>query len=113
WMGGIPVLGYDVAPGGGRMVVNNEEAERVRAIFTLYLEYRSVDQVLAALQAQGWRSKHWTAKTDTRHTGRPFTKASVARLLSTVLYIGQVRHDGKTYPGEQVSIAVESVWHEV
>ena len=47
WMGGVPVLGYDVAPGGGRLVVNNEEAERVRAIFTLYLEYR--------LSIRSWR----------------------------------------------------------
>jgi hypothetical protein len=101
WMGGIPVLGYDVAPGGGRLVVNREEAERVRAIFALYLEYRSVGQVLDAAQAQGWRNKHW-----------PFTKASLERLLSNVLYIGEVRHEGKTYPGEQAGIIEESVWRE-
>jgi site-specific DNA recombinase len=112
WMGGVPVLGYDVAPGGGRLVVNNEEAERVRAIFTLYLEYRSVEQVLAAVQTQGWRNKHRTAETETPHAGRPFTKASLERLLSNVLYIGQVRHEGKTYPGEQASIIEESVWCE-
>jgi site-specific DNA recombinase len=70
WMGGVPVLGYDVAPGGGRLVVNNEEAERVRAIFTLYLEYRSVEKALAAVQAQGWRNKHRTAETDTPQAGR-------------------------------------------
>jgi DNA invertase Pin-like site-specific DNA recombinase len=113
WMGGVPVLGYEVAPGGGRLVVNNEEAERVRAIFTLYLKYRSVDQALAAVQAQDWKNKHWTAETATPHAGRPFTKASLERLLSNVLYIGQVRHDGKTYPGEHASIVEESVWHEV
>jgi hypothetical protein len=32
------VLGYDVDPGGGRLVVNEEEAERVRAIFALFEE---------------------------------------------------------------------------
>lgn len=26
WVGGCPVLGYDVAPGGGRLVVNEPEA---------------------------------------------------------------------------------------
>ena len=112
WMGGVPVLGYDVVPGGGRLVVNREEAERVRAIFALYLECRSVEQVLAAVQTQGWRNKRWTAETDTPHAGRPFTKASLERLLSNVLYIGQVRHEGKTYPGEQASIIEESVWRE-
>jgi DNA invertase Pin-like site-specific DNA recombinase len=113
WMGGIPVLGYDVAPGGGRLIVNSEEAERVHAIFALYLECRSVEQVLAAVQAKGWRNKRWTAETETPHAGRPFTKAGLERLLSNVVYIGQVRHEGKTYPGEQASIIEESVWREV
>jgi site-specific DNA recombinase len=30
WIGGIPVLGYDVPPGGGRLIINDEEAVRVR-----------------------------------------------------------------------------------
>jgi DNA invertase Pin-like site-specific DNA recombinase len=112
WMGGIPVLGYDVAPGGGRLVVNTEEAERVRAIFARYVEYRSVDQVLAAVQAQGWRNKRWSAHALPADAGRPFNVASLERLLSNVLYIGQVRYEGKTYPGEQASIVEESVWRQ-
>ena len=35
WTGGIPVLGYDVDPRGGRLVVNEEEAARVREIFAI------------------------------------------------------------------------------
>jgi site-specific DNA recombinase len=35
WIGGIPVLGYDVDPRGGRLVVNQKEAERVQEIFAL------------------------------------------------------------------------------
>jgi site-specific DNA recombinase len=31
WVGGTPVLGYDVAPGGGMLVINEEEASQVRA----------------------------------------------------------------------------------
>src|SRR6266516_1247360 len=52
WMGGIPVLGYDVASGGGKLVVNTQEAECVRALFALYLECGSLDQVLAAVLAR-------------------------------------------------------------
>ncbi len=29
WVGGTPLLGYDVAPGGGSLVVNSSEARRV------------------------------------------------------------------------------------
>src|SRR6266404_710911 len=51
WMGGIPVLGYDVAAGGGKLVVNEEEAAQVRAIFGFYLQHRSLDGVLAEVQS--------------------------------------------------------------
>ena len=106
------MLGYDVAPGGGRLVVNQEEAKRVRAVFALYVECRSTDELLAAVQAQGWINKHWKTNTVTAEAGSPFTKKNLERLLSNVLYIGQVRYQGKTYPGEQASIVAERVWRE-
>src|SRR5713226_8035601 len=112
WTGGIPVLGYDVAPGGGRLVVNNEEAKRVRALFAVYLECRSADKLLATAQERDWRNKRWTAKTGMPNVGKPFTKAGLERLLTNVLYIGQVQYEGKTYAGEQAGIVEESVWRE-
>src|ERR1700704_4605551 len=41
WSGGRPMLGYDVDPRGQRLSVNAEEAERVRAMFALFLEHES------------------------------------------------------------------------
>ena len=113
WMGGIPVLGYDVAPGGGRLVVHDDEAQRVRAIFDLYLEYRSTDQVLAVLQARNWTHKVRRATGVTPPAGKPFPKASLERLLRNPLYTGRVQHQGETYPGEQARIVEEGVWREV
>src|SRR6266851_4895044 len=57
WVGGTPVLGYDVAVGGGKLVVNSEEARRVRAIFALYLELQSVDKLAVDLQKRRWVNK--------------------------------------------------------
>lgn len=37
WIGGNLLLGYDVAPAGGKILVNAEEAERDRQILGLYL----------------------------------------------------------------------------
>ena len=54
------MLGYDVDPGGGRLVVNEEEAERVRAIFALFEETGSARQTLAEIERRGWRLKSWT-----------------------------------------------------
>jgi hypothetical protein len=53
----------DVDPGGGRLVVNEEEAERVRAIFALFEEYGSARRTLAEIERRGWRLKSWTLKT--------------------------------------------------
>src|ERR1700686_987150 len=50
WVGGCPVLGYDVDPGGGRLIVNEEEAARVRAIFALFEEHGSVLPALAGIE---------------------------------------------------------------
>jgi site-specific DNA recombinase len=35
WAGGHPILGYDIDPQGLRLVVNEDEAVRVRAILAL------------------------------------------------------------------------------
>jgi len=82
WVGGTPVLGYDVDPHGGRLVVNEKEAERVRDIFELYGRHRSLPAVIAELTQRGWRTKVWKSKRGRKHSGRPFTKASLTYLLT-------------------------------
>src|SRR5215467_10871598 len=47
WAGGMPLLGYDVQPRSSKLVVNESEARRVRAIFTLYLQHEGWLPVLA------------------------------------------------------------------
>ena len=66
WVGGVPVLGYDVSPKGGSLVVNEGEAERVRAIFDMYLEYGSLMPVIKELDHRGWALKAWTTRRGTR-----------------------------------------------
>jgi hypothetical protein len=55
-------LGYDLDPGGQRLAVNAEEAERVRAIFALFLEYQSLPLVVRELEARGWTNKRWRTR---------------------------------------------------
>src|ERR1700730_7246272 len=50
WIGGYPVLGYDIDPAGGRLVVNEEEAKQGRAIFALFEKSRSVLLSLAEVR---------------------------------------------------------------
>jgi site-specific DNA recombinase len=113
WVGGRPVLGYDVDPGGGRLLVNEEEAERVRSIFALFEEHGSVQRTLAEIQRRGWRLKSWTRKRGQFREGGPFTLNALRRLLSNILYTGAVRHRGQTYPGQQAPILAPGVWERV
>jgi DNA invertase Pin-like site-specific DNA recombinase len=53
WTGGVQVLGYDVHPDGGSLVVNEDEAAIVRQIFDLYLELGSIQAAVAELNRRG------------------------------------------------------------
>ena len=113
WVGGCPVLGYDVDPGGGRLVVNEEEAERVRAIFALFEEHRSIPATLVEIERRGWRLKSWTRKNGQFHAGGEFATNSLLRLLTNVIYNGAVRHKGQVYPGEQAAIITPETWERM
>jgi site-specific DNA recombinase len=113
WVGGCPVLGYDVDPGGGRLVVNEAEAEQVRAIFALVQAKGSLALTLAEVQRWGWRLKSWTRRGGGFRTGGAFTLTSLRRLLSNILYTGAVCHKGHTYPGQHAAIVEPGVWERV
>jgi site-specific DNA recombinase len=83
WVGGCPVLGYDVDPGGGRLVVNEEEAVRVRTIFELFEEHGSARLTLAEIERRDWRLKSWTRQTGQFRAGGPFALDSLRRLNET------------------------------
>jgi len=113
WVGGNLVLGYDVAPRGGALVVNEEEAQRVRAIFALYLEYGSLMPVIEELDRRGWHVKAWTTREGRRVGGKPFTKNRLYNLLTNVIYLGKVDYGGRIYDGEHARIVDDQTWNQV
>jgi site-specific DNA recombinase len=113
WVGGTPVLGYDVDLAGGRLVVNENEARRIREIFALYVQHKSLSPVVAELRRRRWTTKSWKSKSELQHVGRAFTKASLRRLLMNAIYAGKVEHRGTIYAGEHASIVEPSIWDEV
>jgi site-specific DNA recombinase len=113
WVGGMPVLGYDIVAGGGRLIVNEKESRRVRDIFALFAEHQSLSTVVAELARRRWKTKSWTSQNGRAHSGRDFGKASLRRLLTNAIYAGNVEHRGTIYTGEQAAIVEASVWQEV
>jgi DNA invertase Pin-like site-specific DNA recombinase len=113
WVGGTPVLGYDIAEIGGKLLVNLEEAHRVQAIFTLYLQHRSLESALAEIRARHWTTKQWRTQEGKDRAGRLFTKATLERLLSNVTYLGKVSYQEAIYAGEQKPLVEEKIWMQV
>ena len=113
WVGGIPVLGYDVDPRGGRLIVNEREAVRVREIFQLYAKVRSLAPTVAELERRKWTTKSWTTKHGSLHAGSVFDKAMLLRFLTNAIYIGKVEHKGTMYAGEQAAIVEPALWEEI
>jgi len=113
WVGGMPILGYDLAPEGGRLVVNKDEAQRVRAIFELYLEHQALIPTVQELARRGWTNKRWVTRKGRERGGQPFDKNSLLRLLSNVAYRGRVNYHGQMYDAEHKAIVPEELWRDV
>jgi site-specific DNA recombinase len=111
WIGGMPVLGYDVV--NGKLVVNEEEAQRVREIFELYLKTQSLSETARELNQRGWKTKEWGTKKELRKGGVPFCKNGVHQLLKNVAYVGKVGYRDEVHPGEHQAIIAEDVFLKV
>ena len=111
WMGGTPMLGYAVN-GQSRLQVNEAEAVQVREIFGLFVGNGSLEQTLEEIAARGWRQKQWRTRAGQVKGGRGFDRGALVRLLSNVVYRGQVQHKGKVYGGEQVAMVENQVWSQ-
>jgi len=113
WAGGMPLLGYDIDPRGSKLVVHEEEATRVRAIFALYLEHRALLPVVQELERRGWLSKCWQTRKGRARGGRGFTKTSLHRLLTNVVYVGKIKYRTEIHDGEHQGIVDPDVWQQV
>src|SRR3954449_10493341 len=113
WIGGTPVLGYDVAPEGGRLVVNPVEAEQVREIFSLCAGCSNTTEALRKVRAEGYTSKQWTSQRGKRHGEQRLSISTLRLLLTNVLYRGDISHKDTVHPGEQEAIVSRELWRDV
>jgi len=111
--GGALLLGLDRAPEGRRLVINEAEAARVRALFELYLELRSLTAVVQEVKTRGWTTKSWVTKPGHRVPARPINRMYLASLLKNPAYIGKVRIDGEVFPAEHALIVEEKTFDAV
>ena len=102
WMGGRTPLGYDVD--GRTLVINPTEAELVRWIFDRYIEVDSVRELAQELASKGARSKSSTSKSGKVMGGAKISLGALRHILANRLYVGEIVHKDRTFPGKHPAI---------
>jgi site-specific DNA recombinase len=87
-----------------KLVIDEEEAERVRTIFRHYLELGSIGLLLADLRERGTVTKIRHLSDGRTVGGIPFTRGPLAYLLRNRFYIGEVAFKGQICPAEHLPI---------
>lgn len=111
WMGGNPPLGYDVRERA--LHINQAEAETVRSMFRRYLEARNVYTLRDQLERDGVRSKTWNSRSGVAHGGSVLTKGALYHILTNRLYLGEITHRDKSYPGQHEPIVSADLFEAV
>jgi len=101
WMGGPRPLGYDIRDRA--IVINRAEAITIRRLFDLYTEHGNARLAVEAAAAEGLTGKD----------GRPFTQGPLYTVLQNPVYVGEVRHGEKRYPGQHEPILDRDTWTAV
>jgi site-specific DNA recombinase len=111
WMGGFVPLGYEVRE--RKLVVVDEEAAVVRALFQLYEDLGTVALVKAEADRRGYRTKQrsWASG---KHTGGiAITRGHLYKLLCNPIYAGRIAHKGEIHDGEHDAIIDAECWDRV
>jgi site-specific DNA recombinase len=97
WMGGTTPIGYRAE--GRSLAVVEEHAELVRHIFARYLELGNIRLLQAELQSSGVIKPVRLSTTGRPHGGAPFNRSELYNLISNRIYVGDIVHKEKHWPG--------------
>jgi site-specific DNA recombinase len=110
WMGGNVPLGY--AASDRTLVIVPEDADIVRGLFKRYLELQSVPALVRERNAAGDRTQRRLTKGGKPIGGARYFTGALYHLLKNPIYLGEIRHKGKTYPGQHPAIIDAETWNE-
>jgi len=113
WLGSRPPYGYLGDHDKKQLVVIEEEAERVRTMFRMYLRLGSVNAVAKRINDLGWMKKGYRAKTGRVTPPRKYRDKDVHTILRNVTYLGKVEFNGELYEGEHEAIVSEELFARV
>ncbi len=101
WCGGRTPYGYRLDD--GKLVINMEEAQRIKDIFSLYRRLRSILPTVQEINRRGWKTS----------TDRRFSRESLRRLLKYPVYAGKVVFGGEVSDGQHQPIIDPETWDSI
>jgi site-specific DNA recombinase len=102
WMGGVVPLGYNLED--RHLVVNPEEANRVKEIFRAYLAEGCISRLQIYLEKKDIRSKKRLSKTGNASGDNTFSRGALYSMLQNRIYHGEIKHKEKSFPGQHPAI---------
>lgn len=111
WMGGKVPLGYKVED--RKLLINADETDTVRYLFSRYLELGSVTKLVLDAKANGLTGRVVHQKNGAIKTTSPFGRGNLYHLLSNVIYIGKVSHKEEVFDGQHEAIIKQDLWDDV
>jgi DNA invertase Pin-like site-specific DNA recombinase len=97
WMGGTCPIGY--RPEGRSLAIVEEDAALVRGIFARYLELGNIRLLYNELLSDGVLKPTRLSTTGRAHGGAPFNRSELYNLISNRVYVGDIVHKDKHWPG--------------
>lgn len=91
---GVTPYGYEYTADKKGVIINQNEAQLVRYMFTEGQKGRTLAQITDALNAKGYLTRR----------GNAWTRGSVRKILINRFYIGELTHQGKTINGNHEPI---------
>ena len=111
WMGGTAPIGYQ---GKERTLVSvPDEAKLIQQIYERYLELGSIRLLKAELDQQGIYSPIRLRLSGNVYGGKPFSRGNLQRILTSRIYLGEMIHHDKSYPGQHPAIISNELWEKV
>jgi DNA invertase Pin-like site-specific DNA recombinase len=102
WMGGVVPLGYRVV--NRKLLVDDEEARLVRLIFERYLALGSLPALQRELREKGIVTRQRVLASGRSIGAVHLTNGPLAYILKNRIYLGEINHRHKSYPGEHEPI---------
>ena len=110
WMGGPPPLGYDVIE--RKLLTNPAEAKQVKHIYERFIALGSIAMLAKELNNQGYRTKSYVSQTGNKQGGKVFSLQALRTILKNRLYLAEVHHKGKHYPGQHQALIDQNLFDQ-